>query len=108
MRGLGAADGRAEPARKRRGAIELPTVPPPRPPETRLCGDKTCLPIVSVPGDFRAVAESLQQTLHELADLVDSQIDGDYALHLFERLRMVYFGLTNQQWFHEWPVKKTT
>ncbi|HJT35867.1 MAG TPA: hypothetical protein VJ783_27815 [Pirellulales bacterium] len=30
--------------------------------------------------------------------------DGDYALHLFERLRMVYFRLANQKWFHERQV----
>lgn len=108
LTGLAAADGRAKSARKRRAAIETPAVPPSPTPEQRLCGDPVCLPIVQVDADLHNVAESLLQTLHELAELSGNPTEGKYAFHLFERLRLVYFGLANQQWFHEWPVNKTT
>lgn len=103
MKGLAATDGRAKSARKTRAELEA-TVPPSKPAIDRCCGDPTCLPIVSVSADYDSVAESLLETLTELAALADSQSDGGYALHLFERLRMIYLGLGQQQWFHEWQI----
>lgn len=107
LTGLAATDGRSQPKRKRRAAIaDAVAASPATPPERRCCSDPTCVPIVSVPADFSNVADSLLQTLHDLAEVANSPTDGDYAMHLFERLRMVYFGLGSQQWFHDWHVSR--
>ena len=106
LAGLAATDGRSPPKRDRLPLLEAAaSMSPSPPPEQRGCGAPTCVPIVQVGADFHNVAEALLETLRELAELAKSPSAGDYALHLFERLRMVYFGLARGQWFHEWPVK---
>lgn len=104
MDGLAATDGRAKPSRAaRRARAALPLAP-----ERPRCCPEACVPVVSVLPEFESVAEPLRQTLRELAEVSETQTQSAearaYALHLFDRLRMLYAGLGSQRWFHDWQV----
>lgn len=61
---------------------------------------------VSPYAGYEKVARSLREVLFEVNCLIgpDSGGCGDYARHLFQRLRAVYFGLENLHWFNDWHV----
>ncbi|HEX5447446.1 MAG TPA: hypothetical protein VFW87_26765 [Pirellulales bacterium] len=105
MTGLAATDGRAKPKRNRPAAVNAATPEPSPPPAVRGCG-QLCLPNIHVEPEFEWVADSLRQTLRELEALAERDFAREYAVHLFERLRLVYTGLQNLRWFHDWEVTR--